>query len=203
MSSRNKRGGNFTADLFGIEQALDSTIYALDEMAGKVITSNKYYVGIDNGISGTVAIISPDNKIFFEAVPTKSEQSYTKTKQNITRINAPMLIDMLMKQGLTIDNCRVVIERPMVNPTRFKASASGLRALEAVLIVVDDMLHLPFSYIDSREWQKALLPKGINGDELKAASLQIGNRLFPQVREMKHKDRDGLLIAEYARRIRL
>lgn len=47
---------------------------------------------------------------------------------------------------------------------------------------------------------KALLPKGCSGEELKKASLDIGNRLFPQFDNIKHPDRDGILIAEYARR---
>lgn len=45
-----------------------------------------------------------------------------------------------------------------------------------------------------------LLPKGISGEELKKASLDIGGRLFPQFKEYNHPDRDSLLIAEYARR---
>jgi hypothetical protein len=88
----------------------------------------------------------------------------------------------------------------MVNPQRFKASTSALRALEATIIVLEE-LRLPFQYIDSKEWQKEMLPKGIKGSsELKKASLDIGNRLFPQFKDVKHGDRDGLLMAEYCRR---
>ena len=59
-------------------------------------------------------------------------------------------------------------------------------------------------YVDSKDWQKVLLPKGTKGsDELKKASLDIGNRLFPQFADNKHKDRDGILIAEYGRRLNL
>jgi len=57
----------------------------------------------------------------------------------------------------------------------------------------------PYEYIDSKEWQKVLLPKGIKGsDELKKASLDIGKRMFPTLKIKK--DADGLLIAEYLRR---
>ena len=48
--------------------------------------------------------------------------------------------------------------------------------------------------------QKDMLPKGCKGEELKKASLDIGNRLFPSFKTVKHPDRDGLLIAEWARR---
>jgi hypothetical protein len=56
-----------------------------------------------------------------------------------------------------------------------------------------------YEYIDSKEWQKSLLPKGLKGsEELKKASLDVGKRLFPSL-DIK-KDADGLLIAEYLRR---
>jgi len=164
---------------------------------------SKYYIGIDNGCSGSVAIIKPSGNVFLSAMPVRVEQSYTKAKQNISRIHFDKLVELFSEQIPRGSHVRVVMERPLLNPTRFKASVSGLRALEAVLIVVEDIYHYPFSYIDSKEWQKALLPSGLKGPELKEASLQIGNRLFPQFRDFKHKDRDGLLIAEYARRNQL
>ena len=49
---------------------------------------------------------------------------------------------------------------------------------------------------------KALLPKGSKGIVLKNDSKDIGCRLFPQSSALivKHKDADGILIAEYCRR---
>jgi hypothetical protein len=79
----------------------------------------------------------------------------------------------------------------------FKATVSGVRALEAVLIVVEE-LGYPVSYIDSKEWQKELLP-GSKGKHLKKDSLLIGNKLFPEIQDFKHPDRDGLLIAVYSK----
>lgn len=163
----------------------------------------KVYIGIDNGSSGSIGIIAEDGRVRFGSIPSKKEQSYTKKKQNITRVDVKNLQNLLQEfwydQKYLTNKVFVLIERPMVNPTRFKASISAARALEAVINVVE-LMGLSYQYIDSKEWQKALLPEGTEGtDELKKASLQIGTRLFPQV-ESKHKDRDGLLIAEYARR---
>ena len=165
----------------------------------------RVYVGVDNGSSGSIGIITEDGKIRFGTIPNKKEQSYTKKKQNITRVDVKKLQALLQEQGIWYDDDHktnrvfVLIERPMINSVRFKASISAARALEAVLNVVE-LLGFSYQYIDSKEWQKALLPAGTEGtDELKKASLQIGTRLFPQI-ESKHKDRDGILIAEYARR---
>lgn len=162
---------------------------------------SKISIGIDNGVSGSIAIIDENGSSFYET-PTFSQQNYTKKKANITRIDSGALRALLLPYKDT--NCFVLLERPMVNPQRFQATTSALRALEATLITIEQ-LGLAHSYLDSKEWQKQLLPQGTKGpEELKKASLDIGCRLFPQHSELitKHKDADGLLIAEYCRRIK-
>ena len=157
------------------------------------------YIGIDNGVSGSVGILDGPDYHFWK-VPTISQQNYTKKKGNITRINHPKLKKWLrLWKG---NNVFMMIERPMVNPTRFKATTSALRSLESVLIAVE-ALKFRIEYIDSKEWQKELLPKGVKGSpELKKASHDIGLRLFPKEATTikKQKDADGILIAEYCRR---
>lgn len=167
--------------------------------------TNKIYIAIDNGTSGTIGLIYPDSTYYFDFVPVFSQQSYTKTKQNITRIDVKKLMTIL-EERLTIsndifsdNNCLVLIERPMINPMRFKASISAARALESTLLCVEHF-ELPYQYEDSKAWQKELLPAGLKDVELKKASLDIGNRLFPAYKNNKHPDRDSLLMAEYARR---
>lgn len=162
----------------------------------------KVYIGIDNGVSGSIAIIGENIKTLYLATPTFVQQDYTKKKSNVTRIDTVALADLFESEVLDnydVDDIIVGIERPMVNPTRFVATASALRAWEATLIVLD-RLQLPYVIVDSKQWQRKLLPKGVTGSsELKKASLDVGNRLFPQFKEIKHSDRDGLLIAEYLR----
>lgn len=161
----------------------------------------KISIGIDNGVSGSIGIIDENGSSFIET-PTFSQQNYTKKKANITRIDTKILIEILARFSNT--NCFVLMERPMVNPQRFQATTSALRSLEATLVVLEQ-LKLPHAYIDSKEWQKVLLPQGIKGsDELKKASFDIGCRLFPQHEDLikRHKDADGILIAEYCRRVK-
>jgi hypothetical protein len=158
----------------------------------------KTYIGIDNGVSGTIGIIYSHGKTEFVKTPVKKEQSYTKKKQEISRVVIQDLYEIL---NIPTD-VFALVERPMVNGTRFNASMSAVRALEATLNILE-LLDIPYQYIDSKEWQKELLPNGVKGsEELKKASKDIGCRLFPQHRELieKHKDADGILIAEYAKR---
>ena len=162
---------------------------------------NKLFIGIDNGTTGTVAFIYDEGPSFFIETPIKIEQSYTKTKQIISRIDYIPFYEYLLTRSAGCQVIHALIERPGINPTRWKTSMSAMRALEATLIAVE-CLNFPHSYIDSKEWQKALLPAGLEKEELKKASVDIGCRLFPQHKELiiKHKDADGLLIAEYCRR---
>lgn len=154
---------------------------------------SKTYIGIDNGVSGTIAIIS-ENGVEFWKTPVKKEQDYTKAKKIVSRVDIPTLKGILEPYA---DNAFLLLERPLVNPGRFAATTSALRCHEAELAVIE-LLNIPYQFIDSKEWQKDLLPKGC--DDTKKASLDIGNRLFPKYKNFKHPDRDALLIAEYARR---
>lgn len=166
----------------------------------------RVYFGIDNGVTGTIGVLISDNGELasseFFPIPTFKQQSYTKKKQSISRIDFQKLIELLSPFLAKAQSAIAVIERPYVNPTGIKATLSAIRALEAVLTALE-YLAIPYEYTDSKAWQKALLPSGLKGPaELKAASADIGSRLFPQhaASIAKHKDADGLLIAEWARR---
>lgn len=163
------------------------------------------YIGIDNGVSGSIGMVGEDGVCEYHKMPVKKELSYTKTKQWINRIDTVSLLvllnEMVEKQADgDSSKVEVALERPMVNPMRFKASESALRALEATLIVVEQLC-LRHRYIDSREWQKELLPSGLEKEELKVASLNVGRRLFPNLDLTRFKDADGILIAEHQRRL--
>jgi hypothetical protein len=165
---------------------------------------DKIYIGIDNGVSGTIGIITPSENLFMKT-PVKKEQNYQKTKKtNINRLDV-MAISKVFAKYIEGRKCFAVIERPMINGTRFTASMSAARCLEALLISLE-LFEIPYQYTDSKLWQKELLPAGIKGTpDLKSASCDVGCRLFPEYRTLiqKHGDADGILIAEYARRYQL
>lgn len=165
---------------------------------------NRLHIGIDNGVTGTIGCIYNNKTWFFETL-VKKEQNYTKAKGNISRIDHLLLMQKITEIISECDNMESImclIERPMVNPTRFQATTSALRALESTLVVLE-ILNIPIQFEDSKKWQKLLLPSGSEKEQLKEDSKNIGCRLFPQHKELieKHKDADGLLLAEYCRRI--
>ena len=129
-------------------------------------------------------------------------RNYQKKEKNLNRVNAEELFCLLhdhvyepVANGAT---AIVLLERPYCNPNGFNASLLAARALEATLVVID-LLGLPYQFVDSKEWQSVMLPKGIIGrDELKKSSKEVGKKVVPLVKFKK--DADALLMAEWARR---
>lgn len=172
------------------------------------------YVGIDNGTTATIGVVaSAPHQVrpIMIKIPTFKCQDFNKDKKRITRVDTRKLYSFLKK---IINNhadgdasaVTVRIEKPMKNPRRFNATCSGVRCLEAVWIVIEALHVRGPLFCASSDWQKPLLPKGLLGpDQHKLASKELGCKLFPHLREQieKHKDADGLLIAEHARRIQL
>ena len=155
------------------------------------------YIGIDNGVSGSIGIVETNGGIMeWYKTPIKKHLKYTKKKSFLNRINVDELQKILCGSGW-LQPRKVILERPMVNPTMFMSSCSALRALEATLITIEE-LDIPYEFIDSKEWQKAMLPAGLKGKELKIASKQVAERLFPKLKFTG--DGDGILIAEHCRR---
>lgn len=164
----------------------------------------KGYIAIDNGVSGSIGIIDGLDRPSFFTTPIVKELNYTRAKQWINRLDVTeftLILNNLKDQTWTRDWV-VLLERPMVNPMRFKASVSAVRCLEATITVLESLgLPKPSYYVDSKEWQKVMLPRGITGsDELKKASLDVGRRLFPTLAMHFKKDADSILMAEWARR---
>lgn len=182
----------------------------------------KYYIAIDNGVTGSVCVINESGSlIIYEQTPTIKCLNYTKKKEFLNRVDGVELMAMLAPYA---DECSLIIERPMVNPQRWKASVSAIRCDESTLIVLE-MLNISYQYVDSREWQVKMLPnrpapparakKGTSDEEkkllkkkrtayqaeTKTLSLAVGKRLFPTIKFKK--DADAALMAEWCRREKL
>ena len=163
---------------------------------------SKNYIGIDNGVTGSISIITNSNKVHFFKTPIKTTTNYQKTKNSqINRLEVNefrKILSIVSKEE--INNSFVLLERPMINSLRFNASISASRCLEATLIILEEF-GFAYNYFDSKSWQTELLPSGIKeSKQLKKASLDIGIRLFPSIDNLKHGDFDSLLLAEYGRR---
>ena len=164
----------------------------------------KVWIGIDNGISGSIGYITEKGDWNFAKVPIKLTYSYTKDRQKLNRIDHESLKTMLISiiNKSKDNNIICYIEKPYTDPNRYKASISGMRAYESVIVLLEQV-GIAYETISSKLWQKEILPGVKGSNDLKKASLETGKRLFPGIEKIKHSDYDGILIAEWMRRDKL
>ena len=159
--------------------------------------SVRVFIGIDNGVSGAVTILSETGMVLEHIkTPIKNHLNYTKKKSFINRVDFKKMKDVLCTGIGSTPFC--MIERSMINPMRWNASVSAIRCMEATEIILEE-LEIPYQWIDSKEWQRALLPSGLVKEQLKKAADDVAKRLFPK---LKVVNSDSLLIAEYCRRVK-
>lgn len=145
----------------------------------------EYYIGIDNGNTGTIGITDKDGSpIMFEKTPVH-------TVNGVHRLDHDKFKEILSRyRGKSI----ALIERPMLNPKRWKASISATRCDESMKVILEQ-LGIPYEQIDSRQWQHQLFTGVYEHLTTKQASIDLGNQTFPEYKQHKHTDRDGILIA--------
>ena len=145
-----------------------------------------------------IAFSGDERFTFLTPVPTSMAQDFTKKKQNVTRIQFNVLRSFLSN----FPGAQVVMERPMINPTRYKATLSAVRCIEATLCVLES-LDLPEHIIDDRVWKKGLFPAGVKGPAAnKQMSTTLGCKRFPELKKQikMQGDADAMFIADYCRK---
>jgi len=181
----------------------------------------KYYIAIDNGVTGSCAVLDEDGQCLeYWPTPVEKTLNYTKVVAYISRVRGDILLERLRPY---VENATVVIERPLVNPQMFKATVSAIRCDEATRTILE-MLKVKFIYVDSKQWQKEMLPSRtaiprLPKDatamekkerkakanafklETKSLSLSVAQQLFPSV--TFKKDGDAILMCEWSRRNKL
>ena len=156
-----------------------------------------HFLAIDNGVSANgVALLGPADLVKYEKLPIKNELSYTREERHITRLDSPGFRSLIKGWDLPKSDTLVIMERIMINPARFRASISAARCLEAELVILEEF-GFELEYCDSKNWQHILLPGIVGSDELKKASLTLGQQLFPSIKFKK--DADSMLIAYWAK----
>jgi hypothetical protein len=150
-----------------------------------------YYIGIDNGTTGSITILDNYCKIIYhDAIPTIQTINYTKKIKYIKRINFKKLIEILFPYSR---KSRAITERPAINPKFMNTSILAARSFE-ILITAFEYVGIGYEVIDSKEWQKAIL--GITkGENLKFIADEKAKQLF-QI-DIKKGFGDSVLMAYY------
>lgn len=144
----------------------------------------KYFLGIDPGKKGGIALISDDSRVI-------RALAYTDTA----------LLDIA--NSLTDEDCRCCLEKVHSMPKQGVASTFAFGASYGFIKGVLEALGLSYQEVLPQRWKKEF---GLSTD--KAASVDVCRRLFPaqslRASDRCRTDHDGiaeaLLMAEYARR---
>lgn len=177
----------------------------------------KLVIGLDNGATGTICAIIPEHKYLnFIQTPSKVSLDYPKEVTYINRVDIEKLAEFIKKNIKVAKKFYkqqiksiVIMQRPMVNPQRFKQSGNALRALEATIITLQN-LNINYIIIDSKKWQHYFFGKNTMILDLKAQSMKKGLQILDNYNInkaskeaisdviKKHGDADGMLICQFA-----
>lgn len=158
-------------------------------------------IGLDNGTTGSMSVWDSNlNVMGLHNLPIKKELDYTKEVKHITRIDYPGMCELLtqIKAG-TNNDLHVYMEKPfMCGPKCMQSSINAFRCFESELIALEEC-EIGYTVINSKDWQKHVLPHGIKGSaELKKAALDVARRLYPYLSEKLTKaNADSVLIAHH------
>ncbi len=149
----------------------------------------KYFIGIDPGKTGCVAILDSGSGLDLHPIPVDGKEYNIFGMKNILTI---------YKEFKTV----VVIERAQCMPKQGSVSAFTFGKGYGIWLGILGCLELPHIIVHSRVWTKCLLA-GAPG-EGKERNFNVATRLFPQWQPELRKEwqyADAILLAEYARRL--
>ena len=103
----------------------------------ELLTNVDLIFGLDNGATGSIAcLLSKGNYVNFQETPTIECYDYTREVQRMNRINVNLLKEWFNLHINFIKNnynknikIVVILERPMVNPQRFKQSRICIKSI--------------------------------------------------------------------------
>jgi len=159
------------------------------------------YLGIDNGFTGAVSCLLPDNRVF--ARPVKFIDLGKEKLLDIEE-NRLMLREMIAAAGTTKDKVLVVYEQAQVMQkagarNNFTNGKNG--EFWRVLLTLEQ---IPFMWVNPKDWQKQMF-RGVRGDDTKVMAALVRRQLFPEFDGSGHNRsqmegiNDAILIAACAR----
>ncbi len=146
-----------------------------------------YYIGIDPGKAGGIAVISQD-------------LSYSFAWRYPGDLDLAM--DLLYNIHITRKEVKLAaVEQVHSMPNMGVVGCFKFGGNYYAWLAGLSMLKIPYITVTSRKWQKAMLDAGTG--ETKEKSLSMARRLFPEI-DMKYKKDDGMAdalhLARWARR---
>jgi len=159
--------------------------------------NNKTYCGIDNGLSGGIAVIEGKKVLELLTMPTV-QATDTRGEYDVHAI-----VEILTRHS----DATVVIEKAHAMPKLGTVSAFSFGKLYGMMIGITAALKMPYTIVHAKTWQKEMF-RDLNSENTKQASVIIAKQLYPDqsflATERSKKPHDGLtdslLIATFGQR---
>jgi len=163
-----------------------------------------YYIGIDPGLSGGIAVITSEGEVIKVFDPPIVE--YKKGKKKKREYNVPYLSTQFKAINKTYSPCIAALEKMQSLPPGIRIQATfSLGYSQGFYEGILAALEIPYELIVPKTWQKSFEITSNKGDT-KAQSYMIASKLFPgaEITGPRGGKKDGrsdaLLIAEWLRR---
>jgi hypothetical protein len=167
-----------------------------------------YYIGVDPGLKGAIAIIDETGKISVQDMPIISYEKGLTKKRNIkhkTEYDVAVL-KTLFQNHFSLGDCFISLEKMQALPPGYPIQATaGLMWCMGFVEGVCAITNHKYELVKPKDWQHSFEITKDKGDT-KAQSYQIASRLFPEAElkgprgALKDGRCDALLIAEWGRR---
>lgn len=173
-----------------------------------------YYIGIDGGLDGGIAILKEEKVFGLYDIPTIEERMPPTAKsrkkarlkgerakdRKRRRYNINAIVEIF--KSLPAGECFAVLEYAQAMPGQGVTSQMSIGFGFGLYQGILSAHYIPFEIIHPKKWQKEF---SISGDT-KSKSFQVATRMFPKLElttprgAMLTGRSDAILIAEYARR---
>lgn len=145
----------------------------------------EYYIGIDNGLNGAIAVIKGKDIVFKTPMPT------VKTGDSKNEYDCQTIVEILKKYPDSI----VIIEKAHAMPLQGVTSMFNFGKSFGMMIGILTTLQFRYHIVHSKTWQKAVF-RDQPHEDTKRASAVVAKRLFPKESflptERSKKIHDGL-----------
>ena len=155
------------------------------------------YIGVDNGMSGGLAIL--EGKKVIELIPMPTVQATGSRNE----YDIPTITTFLSKYTDAV----AIVEKAQATPILGTVQAFAFGKCYGIIMGILGALKIPFIVVHAKTWQKEMF-RDLNSNNTKQASIIIAKQLYPDQsflptqRSRKISDglTDALLIATYGQR---
>jgi hypothetical protein len=159
------------------------------------------YIGIDNGFTGAIACLLPDNRALCR--PVEYIDLGTRKRLEI-QANISILHEMMEAAGSTTEDVLVIYEQGQIAP-KFGARNNFIAGqTDEFWRVVLTLEKIPFMVVNPKVWQSHVF-QGVRGEKSKAKASLVRRQRFPKLdcsdynAQQVEGINDALLIALWGR----